>query len=119
MAGAQREAIVEALAGRVLILFTSATTGEGVADVVAWCRNRTTVLVGSSGVGKSTLTNVLLGRSAQATATTRKRDDEGRHTTRRRELFVLPGGGTLVDTPGMREFGVWGDPTDQGPRRGR
>ena len=98
---------------------TSAVTGEGIDEVVAACVGKTVVLVGSSGVGKSTLTNLLLQREAQPTAPTRARDDEGRHTTRRRELFATAGGGCIIDTPGMREFGVWGSDEDTGPRRGR
>jgi len=61
-------------------------------------------VVGSSGVGKSTLLNRLLGREVQATAGVRSHDSRGRHTTTHRELFVLPEGGIVIDTPGMREF---------------
>jgi ribosome biogenesis GTPase len=63
-------------------------------------------------VGKSTLTNQLLGREAQATAEVREADDTGRHTTVHRELFVLPGGGLLIDTPGVRELQLWGTQED-------
>ena len=66
-------------------------------------------LLGSSGVGKSTIINRLLGRDELATASVREHDSRGRHTTTHRELFVLPGGGLLVDTPGLREFGMWGE----------
>ena len=97
----------------------SALTHEGLSESVVACEGKTVVLVGSSGVGKSTLTNLLLSREAQPTAPTRARDDEGRHTTRRRELFFLPSGTAIIDTPGMREFGVWGSEDDAGPRRGR
>jgi ribosome biogenesis GTPase len=62
--------------------------------------------VGSSGVGKSTLLNRLLGRAVQATAGVRTHDSRGRHTTTHRELFVLPQGGLVIDTPGMREFAL-------------
>jgi len=68
--------------------------------------NRTVALVGSSGVGKSTLTNLLLGRAAQATQEVRAYDSRGRHTTTHRQLFTRPGGGSIVDTPGMRA-GRW------------
>ena len=63
--------------------------------------------VGSSGVGKSTLLNRLLGRDVQTTAGVREHDSRGRHTTTHRELFVLPQGGLVIDTPGMREFQLW------------
>ncbi len=72
----------------------------------------TVALVGSSGVGKSTLVNWLLDREAQATGDVREHDARGRHTTTHRELIALPGGGALIDTPGMREFGLWSDSPD-------
>lgn len=119
-AGAARLAeSIEALRKLAPTTRASAVTREGIDEVVAACVGKTAVLVGSSGVGKSTLTNVLLAREAQPTAPTRARDDEGRHTTRRRELFFLETGGAIIDTPGMREFGVWGSGEDAGPRRGR
>lgn len=68
---------------------------------------RTAALVGSSGVGKSTIVNALLGDPVQRTRETRKSDSRGRHTTTQRELFVLPGGGLVLDTPGMRELQIW------------
>jgi ribosome biogenesis GTPase len=69
--------------------------------------NRTVALIGSSGVGKSTLTNALLGRAAQATQEVRAHDNRGRHTTTHRQLFLRPGGGSIIDTPGMRCVEVW------------
>jgi ribosome biogenesis GTPase / thiamine phosphate phosphatase len=69
----------------------------------------TAVLVGSSGVGKSTLTNTLLGQSRQATAAVRAHDSRGRHTTTHRALIPLPSGGCLIDTPGMRELKLTGE----------
>jgi ribosome biogenesis GTPase len=63
---------------------------------------RTAALLGMSGVGKSTLVNALLGEDRQQTLPIRERDDRGRHATTRRELFELPGGGLLIDTPGLR-----------------
>ena len=69
--------------------------------------NRTVGLIGSSGVGKSTLTNALLGRAAQATQEVRAHDSRGRHTTTHRQLFLRPGGGSIIDTPGMRGVEVW------------
>ncbi len=70
--------------------------------------DKTYLLVGSSGVGKSTITNALVGESLQETAGIREDDDEGRHTTTNRRLIELPGGiGSLIDTPGMRELQLW------------
>lgn len=73
---------------------------------------QTAALLGSSGVGKSTIVNMLLGESRQATLPVREGDSRGRHTTTARELFLLPEGWLLLDTPGMRELEVW---TDSGP----
>lgn len=84
----------------------SNVTGEGVAALAATLvPGRTHCIVGSSGVGKSTLVNALLGRARQATGGT-SGSGEGRHTTVRRELLVLEGGALLIDNPGMREFGI-------------
>ncbi len=70
-----------------------------------WCRpGRTVAFLGSSGVGKSTLTNALLGADAIATRDIREDDAKGRHTTTRRELHMVPGGCLVLDTPGMREL---------------
>ncbi len=70
---------------------------------------RTVALLGSSGVGKSTLVNRLLGREKQKTREVREGDQRGRHTTTHRELIVLPGGALLLDTPGLREIQLWSD----------
>jgi ribosome biogenesis GTPase len=69
--------------------------------------NRTIVLVGSSGVGKSTLTNQLMGQSLQATQEVRAHDSRGRHTTTHRQLFLRPQGGAIIDTPGIRGLELW------------
>jgi ribosome biogenesis GTPase len=81
----------------------SVRDGWGVGDVLALIEpGRTAALLGMSGVGKSTLVNELLGEERQHTLPIRERDDRGRHATSQRELFVLPGGGLLIDTPGLR-----------------
>ena len=96
---------VEAVAAGVPLLQTSAKTGQGIEALRSFLlEHRTGALLGSSGVGKSTIINALLGFERQATAEIREDDARGRHTTTRRELVLLPGGGLLIDTPGMREL---------------
>lgn len=75
---------------------------------------QTVALAGSSGVGKSTLINSLLGENRQKVAAVRERDNLGRHTTTHRELIALPTGGLIIDTPGMRSLQMWGEETTQG-----
>jgi ribosome biogenesis GTPase len=85
-------------------------SADSVAPLLAWLGpGHSAVLVGSSGVGKSTLTNTLLGETRQATATVRESDSRGRHTTTHRALIQLPSGGCLIDTPGMRELKLTGE----------
>ncbi len=91
------------------IVVSTATTGSGVEEIAGHIKpGRTAILLGSSGVGKSTLTNKLLNREAQATNEVRESDSTGKHTTVHRELFILPKGGILIDTPGIRELQLWG-----------
>jgi ribosome biogenesis GTPase len=92
------------------VIVVSARTGEGMGDLAAMLvENTTAVLLGPSGVGKSTLANRLLGEEWFATKDVRERDRKGRHTTTHRELVILPSGGCLIDTPGVRELGLWLD----------
>jgi ribosome biogenesis GTPase len=96
-----------AVAPGVRVLALSCYTGEGVDEVAAMLApGRTAVLLGSSGVGKSTLVNRLAGRDLLATGEVRD-DGKGRHTTTTRQLVVLAGGGLVIDTPGLRELGLW------------
>jgi ribosome biogenesis GTPase len=97
----------------VPVLTTVATEEKGIADLVKFIEpEKTAILLGSSGVGKSTITNKLLGRDLQPTQEVRASDDTGKHTTVHRELFVLPHGGLLIDTPGIRELQLWGTEDD-------
>jgi len=103
--------LADELAG-VEVVTTSTVTGEGLDRLRALTADRTVVLLGASGAGKSTLTNVLLGVDAQETGDV-GRTGEGRHTTTRRELLPLPGGGAIIDTPGIRAASSWDDPDDE------
>ncbi len=88
------------------ILGISSFDNEGYEDVMSYISpGKTVALLGSSGVGKSTLINWLMGHEVIKTQIIRS-DDKGRHTTTRRELFLLPNGGMIIDTPGMRELGL-------------
>ncbi len=101
---------VEGLSGGVPVLAVSAVTGQGLEALAArLVDGRTVALIGSSGVGKSTLVNALAGEIVEATGEIREDDGRGRHTTSRRHLVQVPGRGLILDTPGMRELGLADD----------
>ena len=107
-----REAEVRALAGGVPVHVVSPKHNQGIEHVARYLVDgRTGALLGSSGVGKSTIINRLAGSELQKTREVRDADSKGRHTTTHRELVMLPGGGLIIDTPGMRELQLW-DVTD-------
>ncbi|MCK7625501.1 ribosome small subunit-dependent GTPase A [Streptomyces sp. RS10V-4] len=96
-----------AAAPGVRVLAVSAATGGGLAALTAELAGSTSVLLGRSGAGKSTLANAVVGADVQDVRAVRDRDGKGRHTTTTRDLLVLPGGGVLIDTPGLRGVGMW------------
>jgi len=101
---------VEGIAPGVQVLAVSSLTGHGLAEVRACLPvGLTGVMVGSSGVGKSTLLNVLAGQELRRSQEIRATDGRGRHTTSLRELFLIPDCGCLIDTPGIREVGLSAD----------
>ena len=111
-------AVAKARAGAPFseIVPLSAVEGSGVGEMLEHLPpGSTAVLLGPSGVGKSTLTNALLGEERLAVSHVREGDAKGRHTTSHRELVVLPSGGCLIDTPGVRELGLWLDPGSVAP----
>jgi ribosome biogenesis GTPase len=94
--------------GGVPIIPISSETMEGYEHLEPFLEpGKTIALLGSSGVGKSTLTNRLIGEEKQAVQEIREDDDKGRHTTTHREMVLLPNGTVLIDTPGMRELQLW------------
>jgi len=98
---------IAALAAGCPVLVVSAREGLGLDALLAQVGpGETCVLIGSSGVGKSTLVNAFLGEERMATHAIREADDQGRHTTSHRQLVLLPGGGLILDTPGIREVGL-------------
>jgi len=106
IAGAVAEVATVALDAPVLAI--SSKTGQGLEALFDHLApGRTAVLLGSSGAGKSTLLNALLGEEKMDTGAIREADERGRHTTTHRELVLLPSGGLILDTPGMRELGLW------------
>ncbi len=110
-----RLASIRRAAPGVAVAVVSARTGTGLDELRSHLEpGRTVVFLGSSGVGKSTLINRLIGKDVQATFEVRPDDSRGRHTTTRRELFLLPGGELVIDTPGLRELQLWADQTSLG-----
>ncbi|MFI1171583.1 ribosome small subunit-dependent GTPase A [Streptomyces melanogenes] len=98
---------VETAAPGVQVLPVSSATGDGVEVLRAIVSGGTSVLLGQSGAGKSTLANALLGADVMEVQAIRDVDGKGRHTTTTRNLLALPGGGVLIDTPGLRGVGLW------------
>jgi len=105
---AARIAEVEAVAAGAPVIAVSALKGDGLEALSSFLvTGQTIVLLGSSGVGKSTLVNYFLRRDVQTVQPVRRGDSKGRHTTTSRQLFVLPGDALLIDTPGLRELQLW------------
>ncbi len=101
---------IERVAPGVPVLVIAAKPGRGLEALAPWlAAGRTVVLLGSSGVGKSTIVNRLLGVEKQKTQDVRPQDQRGRHTTSQRQLLALPGGALLIDTPGLREVQLWSE----------
>jgi len=100
---------VRAAVPGVEVVTLATKAGRGVPELVERARDTTVVLVGESGAGKSTLVNALIGDEVAATGDVRATDAKGRHTTTSRNLHLLPHGGVLIDTPGIRSVGLWTD----------
>lgn len=104
----EQRGLAEEIAFGADVIVESAVTGVGIDEVLARVPlGVTAALLGSSGVGKSTLVNRLVGKEQQETGAVREGDDKGRHVTVARELVVVPGGGVIIDTPGMRAVALW------------
>ena len=99
---------IQDIAFGVDVYAVSCITKEGIEDINKYfSKGKTIVFLGSSGVGKSTLVNTLYGREVMKTSEVRENDSRGRHTTTSRNLIMLPNGAMIIDTPGMRELGMW------------
>jgi ribosome biogenesis GTPase len=92
------------------VIVTSVKEGTGVETLTSLAEGRTVTLLGESGAGKSSIVNALLDADAAEVGRVRDGDSKGRHTTTTRQLHVLPNGGVLIDTPGIRSVGLWVDP---------
>jgi ribosome biogenesis GTPase len=105
---AARAEMTERIAGGTPVLVLSARTRQGIDALDPFlAAGQTVVLLGSSGVGKSTLVNLLLGQDLQSVRPIRENDSKGRHTTTVRQLVLLPSGAMVIDTPGLRELQLW------------
>ncbi len=103
--------VIDVVGDEIKVHAISALNMSGIEVIRKYLKKGVTIaLVGSSGVGKSTIINSLIGEEKLKTAEVRKKDGKGRHITKRRELILIPGGGMMIDNPGIRELQLWGEP---------
>jgi ribosome biogenesis GTPase len=106
----EKVSLAKSSAPNVTVVAVSSINTGGIDSINSLIRNGETIaLIGPSGVGKSTLINKLIGENRQSVNEVRAGDSKGKHTTTKRELIILPGGGLIIDTPGMRELQLWSD----------